>query len=144
MQWNPVISIRSHGTWVDEHWRSEKTSLLDVVSNFGMLHFMIGLDTHEFTFLFNMSKNLLMKEHPKTPLINNRALESNGKLHLSIILISFFTIMRCQHMNSFRFLEGLIWFKHSHLCHVMNRCELFMLKVSCEDFLQNPCSRATN
>ena len=40
-------------------------------------------------------------------------------------------------MNSFRFLEGLIRFNNSHLCHAMNRYELTMFKVLCKDFLQN-------
>ena len=59
----------------------KKCSIMDVVSDFGMLRFMIGLDVKEFCTLFYVSLPFLNDAFPRTPVINDDNLRNEKGTH---------------------------------------------------------------
>ena len=123
---------------LDNASAQKKCSIFKVASDFRVLKRMIGFDTKEFASLFNLCLPCMRKEFPRTPDACDENTESKGVFRLNLRLILFLTLMRCRHLNSFCFLNGLVGFNHGHLNVVNNRCELVMLDALREECLQKP------
>ena len=117
--------------------RKKKASILDVVSDFIMLRCMIGLDASEFAIFVHICLPLMKKEFPRTPATNDFSSDSQG-VFFSMRFITFLTLMRSRHLNSHRFLQGLIGFNHSHLPNATSRCELVIHEALKETQLSKP------
>ena len=107
----------------------KKCTLFQIVSDFRMLRCLIGHDTHEFAALFNQCLSHLVIEFPRAPISCDDECVEVGVFRLSLNLIVFLTMMRRRHLNSFRFLTGLVGFSYGHLNEMMNRCEITMIKA---------------
>lgn len=114
----------------------KKCALFQILSDFRMLRYLIGYDAHEFAALFNMCLSHLVIEFPRTPISCDDECVEVGVFRLSLNLIVFLTMMRCRHLNSFRFLTGFVGFSYGHLNEMMNRCEITMIKALHDGYLK--------
>jgi hypothetical protein len=97
--------------------RARKSSLWDVVPDFSMLKYMVGMTVEEFTQVFHLALGRLKLAFPKTP----KKDAPEGRL--SLRLIFFLALHRLRHMLSLRHIQGFVGFSCSHLCTVLNRVE---------------------
>ena len=104
----------------------KKSCLTDLVADFGMLKYLIGLTIEEFSVLFLLVLPFMLDEFPLTAI---RSEPNSGNTCLTLRLILFLTLQKLRHLVSLRSMQGTTGWAWSHIGDVTNRCEVCLHKA---------------